>query len=416
MDQHRPLLTQWPRMLREERGVVMVLAYVVVAVLLVLNAAYLDRMVTDHKHVGRYGSRLQALHLSEAGVDKSITKLRDLPPYVGEPYTPLGVAGAYETTVQATGFVDPINDIFPWLEHRIESTGYHPTTQPTPEEREVTVMIDRMRWPFTHALVAGEPIHVTGGGAVISCFDSRWDAPWPPPDSCPPGSRVATNAVGANSILVTGALDAQSAEVACGVGCNPPTDINVGPGSDITPTTLLAPKVFDPPNFSGVPSEGPLHLMPGETRTLSPGRHRFSSLTLEENSLLTASGPVQIIIDGEAATMSFAPGARITAPGSMAEFFQLYLVPPAMEWPPIPLNDVEIEAAMYVYGDLPTLRVEGNVRFYGSLATSGPVNFVIAGGNLKMMYDWALSGRPRGDWSLPPIEYQVETSGWKLRR
>ncbi len=85
------------------RGVALILSFILIVVLTVLSAISLSRSISESKIARRYSESTQAFWLAEAGINSALNELRSnyTIPSIGP--TPMG-AGCYEVEVNVTGF------------------------------------------------------------------------------------------------------------------------------------------------------------------------------------------------------------------------------------------------------------------------------------------------------------------------
>jgi len=270
-----------------ERGVVLIVSYLAVSVLLILQAAYMSRVVEDHKTALHYTQRLQALHTGEAGLDDTIAALRGAAGFPGFGPTDFG-NGEYESTVSP----GPADD-----QRRVEVRGYFPSRlgvlNTDFQQRTLAAIVRVTPEDASFSLKGRDTIRIKGD-LRVDCYDSSV-GPYPNV-ACPEGD-VLGNEGAASTIRVDGDTVMGPRRLFCAFGCpDPEVAIEIlGAREDGGKLALREPYVPPIPNLPNPPVP-PLVVPPGQTVTLPAGTYEFNSIRVMPNGRLLGIGPGQLIV------------------------------------------------------------------------------------------------------------------------
>ena len=249
---------------RQQRGVVMIGSYFVVAVLLILQGAYVSRMTHDHDQTLRVVAQAKALSHAEAGLDDAMTQLRENPTYDGtdgiEPFGDGGYAVA----------VSPHPQNSDWM--YVQVSGYYPMPQ-TPEEaaasgQGVSAVLHVTQHLFSYALL-GDKDFKSSGSLIVDSYNSQ--------DSPPVlGGRkgdIATNEQKDNAMQLNGLTDLHGGDIVVGPDGGEETVKINGLALYDELRVMQAEWPFPPLEVPEAPDNGDVPPEVGHLLTLQPGSY-----------------------------------------------------------------------------------------------------------------------------------------------
>ncbi len=264
-----------------QRGSVLVLCYLLVAVLVSLGSAAIIRSFTEQRIAQRSLDLSGAFQLAEAGFDAAIDHL-----HAGDTsnvaLTALGQGTHSATITQPNGF--------PSNQYRIQSTGQlHGISQSVEGVVQKTLIS-----PFQWGLFGIEKVKVRGNVQTDS-FNSSLGT-----YAATKGSNgdVGTNAVSAASVDVRGRA-VINGDASVGRGGDPNSAIRVGGSAVITGNRFAASQTYQfptPQPPDGSVNLGDLKLRAGEELVLPAGTYWYTSFRAEGGSQIRVSGPVTIYV------------------------------------------------------------------------------------------------------------------------
>lgn len=143
-----------------ERGSILIVVYMILAVLLVMSSLFVSRTVTERKLFDISRERAEAFYLAEAAVDRGISELNANYAYAGTASAvPLG-RGEYVvavTTVSAT-------------QKRIDATGYIPSQASPRTTRHIEAITRKYTPPnfFDKAIYSANDITLNGNSYIVN--------------------------------------------------------------------------------------------------------------------------------------------------------------------------------------------------------------------------------------------------------
>ncbi|MBU0759509.1 MAG: hypothetical protein KKC66_01175 [Candidatus Omnitrophica bacterium] len=90
-------------MLKNKKGIVLITAYIVIAVLTILGAAFISRSISEMRVAEREKKSMQAFYLAESGIDYAINRLRATGNSSGQISSTLQNIGSYDCSWQRVG-------------------------------------------------------------------------------------------------------------------------------------------------------------------------------------------------------------------------------------------------------------------------------------------------------------------------
>lgn len=276
-----------------ERGVILVITLMVMAILLILGAAFLAMSATELQIAGNERDSIQALYVAEGGVNSALSELnRNLPVTVSETLGP----GQYTVTVTSAG---P-----PAEQRRIEGTGYIPTQASPRAVKRVAILVTRPSSPFQFSLFGADGLSIDAGVRTDS-----YDSAVGPYDPLRAGSDGDVGSNGNitmdNGAIVNGDATA-GGTIALGGGTITGTQTQGAPPVTLDPVDAA----YRTPNANGTivctPSTPScynsithaLSTDAGQTVTLNAGTYYFSSISLDRGSSLVINGEATIYVTG----------------------------------------------------------------------------------------------------------------------
>lgn len=282
-----------------ERGVALVLIYLVVVLLMTLGSVYYALSLAEMRLAERYKNAQIAFHLSESGVDAAIAALKSDSSYSGVAYTALG-AGGYDVAVASVAGHST------W--RRITSNGYYPDNNTASrgyvrKTVEAYVDISTEEIVFNWSLFGDEKVKVTGS-VVTDSYNSTNGLYI----GTPPGTNgdVATNSIsigerGEDKAIYVNGSAVVNGDLIIGPGGDTSRAISIVGSSVVTGTRQAATSVVPTPSVtvpSGLTNSGALTVGSG-TQTLAAGSYLYSSVSVANGATLTSSGPVKIYVTGD---------------------------------------------------------------------------------------------------------------------
>jgi hypothetical protein len=173
-----------------ERGSILIVAYVFLAIALTLQAASLLISINEQRNAERTVRLSSAFQMAEAGLDQAIVELRDDSSWEGVDYTAVGSAGGYE--VEVTDIDGSLRQII--------ATGHYPANDPTApgyQSRQIEAYVAASQPAiFEYALFAANTIELDSN-ATVDSYDSA--------DSAYGGDNVGSEGdIGSNSTSAPG--------------------------------------------------------------------------------------------------------------------------------------------------------------------------------------------------------------------
>ena len=270
-----------------EKGFVLITSFMIISVLIILSAAIIAQTISEKNAAQRYCESMQALFVSEAGIQRAIHQLNDsgnwtgwsdeLADGEGQPYREiteiLGTVGSYYVKI-----VNPLSNT-----PMIISRGHVPDTVISRVKRDLTVEVGK-ETPFNYAGFGKTSITMTGSGSTDS-YNSK-----DPYDPLEPGVNgdIGTNA---DEATVTGEATVNG---------------DIETNADITLTVVIAPD-----SLTVLGTFGDESLNSGEILILSENR-KYNSLTVNPGGKVIIDGDRELYFTG-AMTLK---GDFIIQPGS----------------------------------------------------------------------------------------------------
>ena len=387
--QHRFRTRQRPRgaWCFRQNGFVLITSYMVVAVLLVFQTAYVSRIVEDQKMAGRYVQTIAAMHYAEAGLDQAIASLRADPNYAGTSGATIALGnGAFAIAITPYAGDTTLR--------RVAVQGYDSSSAiANTVNAIVRVAGSLFNWGiFGVTGVSGS------GNARVNGYDSAAGV-YGGSNIVTNVDAIATNGTGIGSIALTGNVNVGSGSLACGAGCTPATAILTGSHVTYGSETSLASS----PSFSLVVAPplppgyvvAPVTLSGNTVVTLttshpavfvtSTGRYAYvvSSLAISGNArlMVNASGaPIDIYVQGNVALSGNARVGNQTWGGAATQVTLYQTVSSVV--------NISGNAAVTgaIYAPSSQVIMSGNAADYGAVIA----NVTTLSGNAAVHYDSAL--------------------------
>jgi hypothetical protein len=279
-----------------QEGIVLVITLLVMTILLIMGSAFLSISSTETLIAINERNRLQAFHLAEAGLERTIAELNVNGTYPGALREQSLGPGTYEAVVTDLGSIPGIVD-----PRKIISTGYVPNSAVSKRAMAQLEVVVRRRSPFRFALFGLNLVELRDRVALDS-YDSA-KAAYDPSTAGMEGhihsngdvTLLANDTVKGNAqagVSVTfGSLSTIVGSVVQGV----PRE-HVAMELDYpTPTNNVAG--ISPPSAYNS-STHDLTVGPGEMVMLDPGNYGFNRITLGPGAQLAMIGPVIIYMTG----------------------------------------------------------------------------------------------------------------------
>lgn len=381
-------------MLTNRRGIVLITAFLAIALLLVLSGVFFMSSITEQRASQRQLAVTAAFYLAEGGIDDAMAKLRADNNYPGSApaVIQLGAGGQLETRVTQPDIVNQ-----PDL-RRIESWGYTPSKdqssygyQVKKLEAYVTVTPNPL---FMMAILTQDEIEMNGSGSLDS-YDSSKGA-------YDPASAGSDADIGSNNksneepvIQIKGNFTING-DAGVGPGVPYQDAIKVWPQSNITggqsnyTKEIAMPPVIVPGNLS---NSGDLDIGGGASQVFPGGDYWFSSVKIAGNGQLQFTGPAVVYVTGD---IDIA-GNSVTTSSDL---------PANLVFKVAGAHDVKLTGDTDFYGGIyapeSEINLNGNGKVFGALTAKE----VDINGNVDFHYDEAMKNVPGG------AGYLVELNAW----
>lgn len=355
-----------------QRGVLLISSYLVLAVVGVFSLALYSREFTALRSYERSQNLVRAFHLAESGVDLAITQLRQNASYTGQGYSGLGSTGGYEVQVEIP---DPVTS--PTV-RRLTATGHTPDQMAASyayQQRQVVAYVNLSNSLFNNALFAKKSIQMDGN-AVTDSYDSRTGVV---------GSKgnVGTNGTSDGAIKLSGNARVKGNAVA-GVGADVESAIVVTDQAVIEGTKSAASSsaTLDPVQIpENLINLGPLSLGSQDTLTLPGGTYWYSSISISGDSAVNFTGPTVLYVSGSVSITGKGIATSQNLPSNLLVYVQ-------------GSSTISLSGKDNFYGAVyapdATVTLSGNAALYGAVV--GDV--IQDSGKALVRYDEALAGVP----------------------
>ena len=372
-------------MRKEQRGLALTAAYMVVAVIFILSGAMHMRSVQDKGLSDRYINGMNAFYLAESGIDQALVNLRANPSAPSIPYTSSNVIqGGYQVNIENVGATL----------RRFTSIGYVPSNNPA----GVAYMERRLEGyasntAFGLGIFGVEEIELKGN-VVVDSYDSSLN---PNPITFNSNGSVGTNAVNAGAVELQGNTRVLG-NVLTGPGSNPSLVVKITGNAYVSGSLSAqnsAMQVSAPIVPPGTPNGGNLTLTGSTTLTLPGGTYWYNKIDMSGNSSLIFTGKTNLYVSGK---VSLNGNNLITTQAgngnNLPTNLTLYVVT---------TDEVEFSGNGRIYSAIYAPRSEfeasGNVQIYGGVVAKE----IEMNGNANLHYDEALTRdglSSSNDWRL----------------
>lgn len=328
---------------REERGIALLIALLLMGLLLLLGTTFLTMSSTESQIALNERNAVQAFYLADAGVNKAISDLNANANYTGSGTAELALGpGTY--TVSVAAVTPPVSGSFDRKD--IQATGYVPNSSVSTRAMSIVSVSMERGSVFTWALFASESLGVDKD-TVIDSYDSGKGAYG--------GTNVGSGAdIGSNGdadlkkdVMVKGdALTGARLKTEAGV-------VITGVAKEYAPPVTLPPVLIPPGSGSDVevPKNG--------SRTLAPGR--YGRLDVKDNGTVTLAP----------GTYYFYEHIKIEKDGKLvispSEKVMVYLTDTFEVKKDVQINANGIPANFLVYSSGDKVDFDKDVVFYGAI-------------------------------------------------
>ena len=295
-----------------ERGIALILVFMVITVLTVLGMGIVTRSISENKIVERQVMSTQAFWLAEVGLQSSLSAIRNnnwlgwLAQGTTRTIVPNLGAGFYTATVTNVGSANP----------QINSIGNVRGIQRTIIANVAQIAQDNLA--FTGGVFARSEFIMSGNGRVDS-YDSRI-GPYG-------GNNIGTEGdVGSNGVV--------AGTIRLSGNANINGDASTGPNGTITTSgnaqvngqqshnnNVVVPSVVVPAGLRQMGSSGNYNLNGNNSASLGNGAYRYDSLNISGNGRLTITGTVQIYLSGNSSLNISGNAQLVIANGGSLEVY-----------------------------------------------------------------------------------------------
>jgi len=284
------------RTTRKARGIVLVLALILVWTLLMVSGSMLTRSLVEQRASLTSMNGTVALALAEAGLDVAIQALRTNPNYAGTAYQEFGKnLGGYTVQVVPDGSSR-------WI---IQATGFYPSN-PTNllGTTTTTVMATVQRVKIAgpgHGVLGDRSVRFDGlddDEVRVDSYDSRQGT------YSSQGSsghvRVTTNEFRDRAITLLGKVVIMG-DVVLGPGSDPEVTLRRLPNAwtSISGSVIVAKTTapVEPVELPSLPERGRLQISGNEVVTLPGGLYRFRDIHISGKGQLVFTGPAEVYVE-----------------------------------------------------------------------------------------------------------------------
>jgi len=305
------------------RGVALIITYMVVAVLTILSAAFLARAISEKDSARRNAYSTHALWLAEAGIQKAIWELNSnncadfkqciLQSVCSSCSACSSVSKCLTGTLTYGDFSAQVDS----LNTTITSTGYYPSSSDSNlMQRTVTVYLASDS-PFNYGVFAKGSIGLSENVTIDSYDSSKGNYGG---SNVKSNGDLGTNSTSDEAIELSNNVTVKG-DVSTGSGGTVDSGENVTvTGSTTHDNNIDVPSVSVPSSLSSLTSGGALSVAKKDTTTLSAGSYKYTSITLGEKSTLSITGAVNLYLTSTSSaltstnngTISIASGASLT--------------------------------------------------------------------------------------------------------
>lgn len=291
--------------MRSQKGIAMVLALIVVAVLSVFGSATIARTVSENNLLTRQLQSGQAFWLAEAGMQKAVCAVNtgDWTGWstAGTTRTiseSLGTVGAYAVTITNVGSTNPT----------IIVNGNANNSVRTIEGR----LSRQTQSMFTYAAFGNDFVRITGN-ALVDSYNST--SGYYSSHNMTRNGDIATNANTTGAITLSG-----NARVYGDAGTGPTGTVVVSPNSRIAGAIThdrneSFASVVVPSNLTSLASRGSYSVSGNGSQIMQAGEYKYSSLNISGNGKITINGTVKLYLTSSSA-LTVSGNGKIIVPFS----------------------------------------------------------------------------------------------------
>ncbi len=359
-------------MLKSQSGFVLIYTYALMAVLIATTVAYHGQTLAHARSSERGYNQTIAFNMAESALDQAISQLKLDSAYAGAGYTSLSsgsVLGGYSVSVSTPE--DQANM------RLISATGYSPSGDPTAvgyQSKTVSAYV-QMDQPalFNAAVFANDSISFQGS-TIVDSYNSN-DGAYDEDDADDNGD-LRTNSVDDGDVSIGGNAEV-SGDIKIGPGGSTDDVISIGASASVSGSTSAAgqEKSYEVKTTNAA-TEGVVSLSGSATLALTPGVHRFTSISVTGNARIIPSGAVEIYVDGNV-TLT---GNSVSSHNNKAPNMIMYIAG----------SSVTLTGNGNYYGAFhapeATVTLQGNGKLYGAVIAE---DFTQTG-NAEVHYDEAL--------------------------
>lgn len=285
---------------RNEKGLVLIAAIALIATLALIGTATVITTTTDIKISSNYKNNVQAFYAAEAGYNRLIGEYINNPAY----YTTKAHATTMGFPITAPSTANFGSNTAYWF----SSVSYDTNTPPTYVDVEsyakilgtntlvkLKVRIKAQSSLFNQGIFGDEGVTLSGNGKTDS-YNSNTD---PTASTLLSNGDVGTNKTGPGSISLSGNAEING-DAMVGPGGNPSADITTSGNANVNGSKVAASSPKDMTSMidpgGGIPET--LSLNGNDSKTISSGTYRLSSISISGNANGYINGAVILYIDG----------------------------------------------------------------------------------------------------------------------
>ena len=355
-----PLIRSRNANAKNNKGVVLLLTFIIMITLTVVVTVFLSMISTEIKNAGYELSDSQALWIAEGGIQQVIYQVKSNATYKNNPTnlgpTTLG-AGSYSVTVTKNGSV-----------YNVTSVGTVGKLK-----RKITCVVQQSGSLFTYAGFGTSSITMSNSASTDSYNSSlgRYNVN---------GNIGHSGNVGGNaniSMSNSAYINGNASTGPSGTFTDPTHQYVYGTVTNTNNVSL--PPVTVPSTLTGLASGGAVNVSNSGTQTINSGNYKYSTINLSNSATLTinaTTAPVNIYLTGNNSSISVSNSAQLIIPATNAYPVTFYTDGGTSISNGSILNNSYIPANLVLY-DTGTygISVSNSGDFYGAIyAPSASVN------------------------------------------
>ncbi|MFH1451532.1 MAG: hypothetical protein ABII75_05175 [Candidatus Omnitrophota bacterium] len=280
--------------MNNKKGIMLVMALIVIVLLTILSTSILMRSITETKSAAVFADAKRAFWLAESGIQRGIYELNYNGAWTGTLQASLTDGSDYEISLTSLS----------GSKYQITSTGYFPNKAAVNAVARTVTAILSKNFSFDYATYAGADLSLAGN-AVTDSYSSSEGA-------YGTGSVNTNGDVGTNGDISGSGSNYQVNGDAV-IGTDGEFDESDHVSGDIVPQpeiNLITPIV--PAALTALSSSGSI----SSTTTLSSGDYKYLNINLSSSDTLTIVGPTNLYLTGSTSISTSGTSSIVIDPAS----------------------------------------------------------------------------------------------------